>query len=85
MASMKNTDLTSDQPLNRLVELADLAASVTGSNCFCHAVLRVIGEQLQRHALQCRLRCVHLRQHVDAVAVLIHHLLDPPDLSLDSP
>src|SRR5215210_7766601 len=48
------------------------------------AVLHVLVEQAERHLVECGLDRADLRQHVDAVAVVIDHLLDAPGLALDA-
>src|SRR6266849_8697051 len=48
-------------------------------------MLGVVGEQLKGDALQGCLGRVDLGQNVDAVAVLLDHLLDPAHLPLDPP
>src|SRR5437867_1452939 len=72
-----------NQPLDGVVELANLRPAAAAPNRLGHAVLRVIGEQLQRHALECRPGGIDLSQDVDAVAVLVDHLLDAPYLAFD--
>jgi hypothetical protein len=44
----------------------------------------VVLEQYQGNGVQGGFDCTHLREHVDAVAVLVHHLLDAADLAFDS-
>src|SRR5450759_684978 len=45
----------------------------------------VVLEQHQCNCVQSRLYCTHLCEHVDAVAILVHHLLDAADLTLYPP
>src|SRR3989442_10145647 len=47
-------------------------------------MLRVVAKEQESHALQRRLDGAHLRQHVDAVAVFVHHLAQAADLALDA-
>src|SRR2546421_5547651 len=79
-----NVDLAPHQPLDRLVQLANLLASATRSDRLDHAVLGVIGQQLEGHALESGPRRVHLSEHVDAVTILRHHLLNAAHLALDA-
>jgi len=70
--------------LNGAVELLDLGLAVTGPDRFGHAVLRVVGEKKERDALERGFDRADLRQDVDAVAVIVDHLLQAPDLAFDS-
>src|SRR5262245_28846989 len=49
-----------------------------------HAVIRVVLEQLEGDLVQGGLDRRDLGHHVDAVAVLLDHVLDAPDLPLDA-
>src|SRR5262247_3260271 len=60
-------DLGLYQPLDGLVELADLLTSVTGLDRLGHAVLGVFGEEFEGHALESGPSGVDLSQDVDAV------------------
>src|SRR5215218_3037022 len=44
----------------------------------------VVGQELERKALEGGLDCAHLSQDVDAVAVGLDHPLDPADLPFDA-
>src|SRR5947209_16719367 len=48
-------------------------------------MLGVVGEQLEGDALERRPGRIDLGQHVDAVTILRHHLLDAANLPLDAP
>jgi hypothetical protein len=48
------------------------------------AVARVLVEQAECDLVQRGLDCADLGDDVDAVAVVVDHLLDPPHLSLDA-
>lgn len=48
-----------------------------GADDVGHAVVDLLVEQQERDALQARLGRAHLDQHVDAIAVLLHHPLEP--------
>src|SRR5262249_54631527 len=61
-------------------ELVDLLGAVAGPDGVGDAVVDVVLQQQQRHALQRRLDRADLGQHVDAVAVFVDHLLEPADL-----
>src|SRR5215472_18052749 len=84
-ASRTNNSLGPHQPLDGLVELADLVTSVSRLDRLCHAVLGVLGEELEGHALESGPGGVDLGQDVDAVAVGLDHLLDAANLALDAP
>ena len=47
------------------------------------AVLDMVFEELQCERVERRLHCAHLREHVDAVAIVFDHAGDPPHLALD--
>src|SRR5438309_3463859 len=81
----EQSDLAPHQTLDGVVELSDLFASASGPDSLRYAMLGVVGEQLQRHAFECGPGCVDLGEDVDAVPVLLDHLLDPADLALDAP
>ena len=49
------------------------------------AVRHMVVEQLEGHRLQGAGRGRDLLEHIDAVAVLVHHALQAPDLPLDAP
>src|SRR5438105_9747678 len=76
--------LAPHQTLDRFVQLADLLAAATRPDRLCHAVLRVIGQQLESDALESRPGRVDLGEHVDAVPIFRDHLLDAPHLPLDT-
>src|SRR4051794_30966265 len=48
------------------------------------AMLRVLVEQPERHLVERGLHGADLREDVDAVAVVLDHPLEPPDLALDA-
>ena len=56
---------------------------VVGLDGVGDAVTEVIVEQLHGNALQRPGRCRHLREHVDAVRVVVDHPLQATDLPLD--
>src|SRR3954463_14017545 len=49
------------------------------------AVVRVVVEQAEGDLVEGSLRRRDLREDVDAVAVLVNHVLDPADLAFDAP
>src|SRR2546423_12875078 len=71
------------QPLYRLGQLPHLRGALPGPDRIGHAVLGMVVQQDQGHALQGRPDGVDLGQHVDAVAILVHHALQSADLALD--
>src|SRR2546430_13040498 len=82
-AALLKAVLAADQPFDGLGKLPLLGRPLAGADRLAHAVFGVIPEQDQRDALQPCPGGVDLRQHVDAVAVLLDHLLDASDLALD--
>src|SRR6266568_955120 len=81
----EQSGLAPHQPLDSVVELPDLFASAARPDRFRYAMLRMVGEQLERDTLERRPGRVDLGEDVDAVAILPHHLLDPAHLALDAP
>src|SRR6266702_3808166 len=71
------------KPLGRLADLllGDLAAL---GRRLGYAVPEVVFEKAERHRLQRPRRLRHLGQDVDAVLVVIDHLLQAADLALDA-
>src|SRR3989454_3878251 len=84
-ADYKHFDLAPHQALDRVIELAHFLASAARPDRLRYAVLGVVGQELERHAFECRPGRVDLSQDVDAVAILRHHLLDAAYLPLDAP
>lgn len=71
-------------------EVQEFAAHYLGStptNLFC--LSRTVGEMIPHHlatdAAQCLLDGSNLDEYIGAVAPLLHHPLDPADLSLYAP
>ncbi len=79
------SDLAPDQSLDRRVELANLLPSASRLDRFDDAVLGMVGEQLERDAFECGPGRVDLGEDVDAVAILLYHLLDASHLALNAP
>src|SRR2546423_1816608 len=74
------------EPLHGLEQLArlllGLLAAARGERAG-HAVVRMLLEQLLRDGLERGRDGADLRQDVDAVALVLDHLLDPAHLALD--
>src|SRR5690348_8879503 len=68
--------LAPHQPLDGFVELADLLGSPARTDRFSHTMFGVIGQQLEGDALERGPRRVDLGEDVDAVAILLNHVLD---------
>ena len=79
------TVLAPHQPLDSIVQLPNLLGAAARPDRLGHAVLRVVGEELKRNALERRPGRVDLGEDVDAVPVLLNHLLNPAHLTLDAP
>src|SRR5207245_9683971 len=84
-ANHEQFDLAPHQPLDRVVELADLLASAAAPDRLRDTMLGVVGEQLESDALECGPRGVDLGEDIDAVPILLDHLLDTAYLALDAP
>src|SRR5215218_3184571 len=67
----------------QLVRLRPHLRLVARGDRACDAVVDVVVEHLQAHVLECGHGGADLRQDVDAVALLLDHLLDPAHLPLD--
>src|SRR5262252_3897109 len=81
--SVTGIGLALHQALDGLVELPDLLGRLARADRLGYAVLGVIGEQLEGDALEGGPCGIYLGQDVDAVAVVIQHLLDTSDLAFD--
>src|SRR5713101_2019289 len=75
--------LASNQAFDGVVELAHLFGAVARLDGVGYAVFGVIGQELEGHAFKGRLDRTDLSQHIDAVTILLNHLLQPPHLPLD--
>ena len=71
------------QPADRIHQLGGLLVALLRGVGADDAMVGVVVEQPERHLVQRRARGRDLREHVDAVAVLLDHALDPADLTLD--
>src|SRR5579864_6962803 len=77
--------LAPHEPFNSVVELSHLCLAAPRADRLGHTVLGVVGEQLEGDALECCPRRVDLGQDVDAIPILLNHLLDASHLTLDAP
>src|ERR1700722_1957813 len=76
------TDQTGDR-LGRLVELR-LCLVTAGLHGIGDTVRHMVAEQLQRHRLEGPGGGRDLLDYIDAIAVLVHHALQPPHLPFDA-
>ena len=67
-----------------LIALVALVALVAGMEGMGDAVLQMIGQRLLLDAVERGAHGADLRQHVDAVAILLDHAGDAPHLALDA-
>src|SRR5207247_5743012 len=56
----------------------------TGPYRSCRAMLEMISHQLLPHPAQCLLNGRDLGEDVSALAIVVHHLLQPANLALDA-
>ncbi len=69
---------------HQLGDLLALICLVAASDCGIDTMSHVIPQNFFLQAAQCGTNGRDLRYHVNAVAVLIHHFQETPDLPLDS-
>src|SRR5207342_3164153 len=72
------------QHFQELVDLGLAVALVAGMEGVGHAVLQVIAQRLLLDAVERSAHGADLRQHVDAVAILLDHAGDAAHLALDA-
>src|ERR1700686_4746244 len=72
------------QPLDRRIELTNLPGAAARADRLGHAMLGVVGQQLERNALERGAGRVGLGEDIDAVPILLDHFLDTSHLSLDA-
>src|SRR5437016_4655388 len=74
-----------NQPGNRGRRLSDLLVRSSAAGChrIGHAMGQVVVEQLDSNGLERFGGRRHLIEDLDAVLVLLHHALQPADLTLD--
>src|SRR5581483_11290505 len=70
--------------LEQLAALRPCLLGVPGRERRCHAVVHVLVEDAEGEAVERRRHGGDLREHVDAVAVVLDHPLDPAHLPLDA-
>src|SRR5262249_6513494 len=75
---------TAIEDFQEVVDLGLPVAFVAGMKGVRHAVLQMVAERLLLDAVERRADGADLRQHVDAVAVLLDHAGDTPHLALDA-
>src|SRR6202140_4222916 len=71
------------QPLDRRIELTNLPGAAARADRLGHAMLGVVGQQLERNALERGAGRVGLGEDIDAVPILLDHFLDSSHLPLD--
>ena len=74
-----------DEPVDRLHELVDLPGAFAFADRFAHTRVDVAAHDLQGHLVKRSPRGRELLDDVNAVAALLDHPADPPDLALDAP